>query len=275
MVEATTRWLETHPVHHATTQNTILGLEKQVLWQHGTPERTESDNGTHFRNNLIDTWAKEHGIEWVYPIPCRAPASGKIERYNGLLKTTLRAMDGGMFKHGDTHFAKATCNNLQDPDVLDWLLRLGNNAKQPQFPQLLLIRLVLQTLHQLRCPSLDTLQHLNVSLVVRGPKLNTVFETSPSNTRYLSYQQSRDTQFFQWSIVSVRLGHLPVGLFNLSTASHNYKLTFLDVVLATWGRTVQSMQKGPKIDQQGRKGEKDIKKAKQQTQIPKQLQMKG
>ncbi|KAK4810724.1 hypothetical protein QYF61_007698 [Mycteria americana] len=44
--------------------NTLLGLEKQVLWRHGTPERIESDKGTHFRNNLIDTWAKEHGIEW-------------------------------------------------------------------------------------------------------------------------------------------------------------------------------------------------------------------
>ncbi|KAK4815591.1 hypothetical protein QYF61_004806 [Mycteria americana] len=52
-------------------------------------------------------------------------------------------------------------------------------AKQPQLPQPLLIRLVLQTLHQLRCPSLDTLQHLNVSLVVGGPKLNTVFEVRP------------------------------------------------------------------------------------------------
>ncbi|KAK4824730.1 hypothetical protein QYF61_018118, partial [Mycteria americana] len=51
-------------------------------------------------------------------------------------------------------------------------------AKQPQFPQPLLIRLVLQTLHRLRCPSLDMLQHLNVSLVVRGPKLNTVFENT-------------------------------------------------------------------------------------------------
>ncbi|KAK4828566.1 hypothetical protein QYF61_027656 [Mycteria americana] len=51
-------------------------------------------------------------------------------------------------------------------------------AKQPQFPQPLLIRLLLQTLHQLRCPSLDTLQHLNVSLVVGGPKLNTVFEAA-------------------------------------------------------------------------------------------------
>ncbi|KAK4830300.1 hypothetical protein QYF61_009805 [Mycteria americana] len=32
---------------------------------------------------------------------------------------------------------------------------------------------------QLRCPSLDTLQHLNVSLVVRGPKLNTGFQVRP------------------------------------------------------------------------------------------------
>ncbi|KAK4823973.1 hypothetical protein QYF61_008592 [Mycteria americana] len=56
-------------------------------------------------------------------------------------------------------------------------------AKQPQLPQPLLIRLVLQTLHQLRCPSLDSLQHLNVSLVVRGPKLNTVFEVRPHQCR--------------------------------------------------------------------------------------------
>ncbi|KAK4829997.1 hypothetical protein QYF61_008167 [Mycteria americana] len=38
-------------------------------------------------------------------------------------------------------------------------------------------------LSQLRCPSLDTLQHLNVPLVVRGPKLNTVFEVRPHQCR--------------------------------------------------------------------------------------------
>ncbi|KAK4829933.1 hypothetical protein QYF61_007656 [Mycteria americana] len=35
------------------------------------------------------------------------------------------------------------------------------------------------TSFQLRCPSLDTLQHLNVLLVLRGPKLNTVFKVQP------------------------------------------------------------------------------------------------
>ncbi|KAK4817504.1 hypothetical protein QYF61_016511 [Mycteria americana] len=39
------------------------------------------------------------------------------------------------------------------------------------------------TLHQLRCPSLDALEHLNVFLAVRGPKLNTVFEVQPHQCR--------------------------------------------------------------------------------------------
>ncbi|GAB0187656.1 hypothetical protein GRJ2_001230900 [Grus japonensis] len=93
MVEVTTGWLETYPVPHATAWNTILGLEKQVLWRHGTPERIESDNGTHFQNNLIDTWAKEHGIEWVYHIPYHAPASGKIERSLPLGSTVCEQFD--------------------------------------------------------------------------------------------------------------------------------------------------------------------------------------
>ncbi|KAK4831481.1 hypothetical protein QYF61_017982 [Mycteria americana] len=56
-------------------------------------------------------------------------------------------------------------------------------AEQPQVPQPLPISLVLQTLHQLRCPSLDTLQPLNVFLGVRGPKLNTGFEVWPHQCR--------------------------------------------------------------------------------------------
>jgi len=85
-----------------------LSLEKQVLWLHGTPERTESDNGTYLKNSLVDIWAKVHGIEWTYHIPYHAPASGKIKQYNGLLKTMLKAIGGGTFKHWEKHLAEAT-----------------------------------------------------------------------------------------------------------------------------------------------------------------------
>ena len=50
---------------------------------------------------------------------------------------------------------------------------------QPQLPQLVLTRLVLKTLHQPHCPSLDMLQRLNVLLVVRGPKRNTALKVQP------------------------------------------------------------------------------------------------
>ncbi|KAK4813314.1 hypothetical protein QYF61_023989 [Mycteria americana] len=56
-------------------------------------------------------------------------------------------------------------------------------AEQPQGPQPLPISLVLQTLPQLRCPSLDTLQPLNVSLGVGGPTPNTAFEVRPHQCR--------------------------------------------------------------------------------------------
>ncbi|KAK4807039.1 LOW QUALITY PROTEIN: hypothetical protein QYF61_018380 [Mycteria americana] len=105
MVEATT---ETYPVNHATAQNTILGLERQNLSRHGTPERIESDNGTNFQNNLINSWAKKHSIEWVYHILYHPQTSGKIERYNGLLKTMLRALGNGAWKHWDINLAEAT-----------------------------------------------------------------------------------------------------------------------------------------------------------------------
>ncbi|KAK4815578.1 hypothetical protein QYF61_004095, partial [Mycteria americana] len=86
-------------------------------------------------------------------------------------------------------------------------------AKQSQLPQLLLIRLLLQTLHQLCCPSLDTLQHLNVSLVVGGPKLNTVFKGHdhfPSPAGHTIFDTSQDAIGF--------LGHLGTLLAHIQAA---------------------------------------------------------
>ncbi|KAK4827249.1 hypothetical protein QYF61_015696 [Mycteria americana] len=82
----------------------------------------------------------------------------------------------------DTHLATASFQGVVESNKVSPQPPFLQ-AKQPQFPQPLLTGLVLQTLHQLRCPSLDTLQPLNVSLVVRGPKLNTGFEVRPHQCR--------------------------------------------------------------------------------------------
>ncbi|KAK4810824.1 hypothetical protein QYF61_008796 [Mycteria americana] len=88
--------------------------------------------------------------------------------------------------------------------------------------QLLLIRLVLQTLHQLLCPSLDTLQHLNVSLVVGGPKLNTVFEVRPHQCRvqgHNHFPSPAGHTIFDTSQDSIGfLGHLGTLLAHIQAA---------------------------------------------------------
>lgn len=84
----------------------ILVLKSRSFGNHGTPERTELDNGTHFQNNQMTAWANEYSIEWVCHISCHAPASGKIEQYNELFKTTLRTVDPGTLKHWDTQLVK-------------------------------------------------------------------------------------------------------------------------------------------------------------------------
>ncbi|KAK4818295.1 hypothetical protein QYF61_010437 [Mycteria americana] len=87
-------------------------------------------------------------------------------------------------------------------------------AEQAQFPQPLLIRLLLQTLHQLHCPSLDSLQHLNVSLVVGGPKLNTGHDHSPSPAGHAISDISQDAIGF--------LGHLGTLLAHIQAAVNQH-----------------------------------------------------
>ncbi|KAK4828356.1 hypothetical protein QYF61_026017 [Mycteria americana] len=95
--------------------------------------------------------------------------------------------------------------NLRPFPLVLWLVVVESNkvspqppflqAKQSQLPQPLLRRLLLQTLHQLCCPSLHTLQHLNIPLVVGGPKLNTVFEGQdhfPSPAGHAIFDTSQD-----------------------------------------------------------------------------------
>ncbi|KAK4824612.1 hypothetical protein QYF61_016881 [Mycteria americana] len=95
-------------------------------------------------------------------------------------------------------------------------------AKHHHFPQPLLIRLLLQTLHQLRCPSLGTLQHLNVSLVVRGPKLNTVVEGHnhfPSPAGHTIFDTSQDAIGL--------LGHLGTLLAHIQAAVNQHSQVLL------------------------------------------------
>ncbi|KAK4817646.1 hypothetical protein QYF61_023236 [Mycteria americana] len=137
------------------------------------------------------------------PAARREPGGDAPERHSGKRGWGLNHFPGQPLPMLDNPFSELKFPNIQSKPPLAQLEAISScpitcylgeetdphlsttsfQAKQPQLPQPLLIRLVLQTLHQLRCPSLDTLQPLNVSLGVRGPKLNTAFEVRPHQCR--------------------------------------------------------------------------------------------
>ncbi|KAK4820115.1 hypothetical protein QYF61_020347, partial [Mycteria americana] len=105
-------------------------------------------------------------------------------------------------------------------------------AKQPQLPQPLPISLVLQTLRQFCCPSLDTLQPLNVSLVVGGPELNTGFEVRPHQCRVQGHDHFPSPAGHAISDTSQDaiglLGHLGTLLAHIQLAVDRVPVPMLD-----------------------------------------------
>ncbi|KAK4815695.1 hypothetical protein QYF61_005508, partial [Mycteria americana] len=117
-------------------------------------------------------------------------------------------------------------------------------AEQPQVPQPLPISLVLQTLPQLRCPSLDTLQPLNVSLGVRGPTLNTAFEVRPHQCPV------QDTITALLLLATVFLVQARMPLAFLATWAHCW-LIFSQLLINTprWSRYPLAPVEDPTLEQ--------------------------
>jgi len=61
---------------------------------------------THFRNSLIDTWTKEHGIEWVYHIPLPCTSLGKDGTVQWAAKNHFEGNGGWDFQKLGYPFSK-------------------------------------------------------------------------------------------------------------------------------------------------------------------------
>lgn len=85
VVDTATSLLFAYLAREATQQTVVQGLEHFGA-TYGQVLSIASDDGTHFPEKELQSWAKTQDVAWQFHIPYCPQAAGIIEWYNGLLK---------------------------------------------------------------------------------------------------------------------------------------------------------------------------------------------
>ena len=85
-----TRWVECIPLRKANGMVILKALKERIVLKFGTPEVFLTDNGTEFKNKLIDEYLKAAGIHHMLTPPYH-PQANPVERVNRTLKTRIVA----------------------------------------------------------------------------------------------------------------------------------------------------------------------------------------
>ena len=83
-----TRWIEVIPIKRADGKSVIKGLNERFCVRFGVPEVVLSDNGTEFKNAILDTFSKERAVHHTY-MPPYHPQANPLERVNRTVKTMI------------------------------------------------------------------------------------------------------------------------------------------------------------------------------------------
>ena len=85
-------WPEAFPIPEKSADTIVSTFINKYLPVHMCLRYILSDNGTEFKNNLMDQVLKQLGIEWVFLAPYHPQSNGKLEVFHKYLKPTLKKL---------------------------------------------------------------------------------------------------------------------------------------------------------------------------------------
>lgn len=83
IVDQLTGWPEVFATLQATAKTTAKILLEEIILQFDPPHIIESNQGKHFKNNLVQTLTAAIGRHWAYHVPWCPESSGQVERMMG------------------------------------------------------------------------------------------------------------------------------------------------------------------------------------------------
>ena len=90
IIDHLTGWPEAFPIPDKSADTIVATLINHYLPVHMCPRYILSDNGTEFKNNLMDQVLKQLGIDRIFSAPYHPQSNGKLEVFHKYLKPTLK-----------------------------------------------------------------------------------------------------------------------------------------------------------------------------------------
>jgi len=84
-----TKWPEAKALDEATAERTVEFIYKEIICRHGCPRIILTDQGTHFKNKLVEELCKKFEIKHKLSSPYHPQTNGLVERFNRTLCETI------------------------------------------------------------------------------------------------------------------------------------------------------------------------------------------
>ena len=92
IIDHLTGWPEAFPIPDKSADTIVSTFINENLSVHMCPWYILSDNGTEFRNNLMDQVLQQLGIDRIFSAPYHPQSNGKLEVFHKYLKPTLKKL---------------------------------------------------------------------------------------------------------------------------------------------------------------------------------------
>ena len=90
IIDHLTGWPEAFPIPDKTAYTIVSTFINEYLPVHMCPWYILSDNGTEFKNSLMDQVLQQLGIDRIFSAPYHPQSNGKLEVFHKYLKPTLK-----------------------------------------------------------------------------------------------------------------------------------------------------------------------------------------
>ena len=92
IIDHLTRWPEAYLIPDKSADTIVSTFINEYLPVHMCPRYILSDNGTEFKNNLMDQELQQLGIDRIFSAPYHPQINGKLEVFHKYLKPTLKKL---------------------------------------------------------------------------------------------------------------------------------------------------------------------------------------